>query len=107
LLAIQEGISSRVKFDKSRGHGLIDFIEHCFHLNNETKIVIISGNTAIRIDKKYQIGKRKLFNRERRIIAMNASNDIYDKPDSSNVVNLNLNFPGVLIETTIPLSQLS
>jgi hypothetical protein len=107
LLAIQEGISSRVKFDKSRGHGLIDFIEHCFTLSNETKVILISGKTAIKIDKKYQIGKKLLFDRERRVIAMNESNDIYDKPDSSYVVNLNLNFPGVLIETTIPIDQLS
>lgn len=106
LLAVQEGISSRVKYDKSRGHGLIDFIEHCFNLNSGTRIVLISGNTAIKIDNKYQAGKKNVFDRERRVIAMNESNDIYEKPDSSYVLNLNINFPGVLIETTIPLSQL-
>mgnify|MGYP001767652463 CR=1 FL=1 len=107
LLALQEGVSSRVKFDKSRGHGLIDFIEHCFTLSQETRIVIISGRTAIKIDKSYQIGKKILFERERRVIAMNPTNDIYERPDENYVVNLNVTFPGVLIETTIPLSHLT
>lgn len=107
LLGLQEGISSRVKYDKSRGHGLMDFIEHCFNLNKETRIVLISGNTAIKIDKKYQIGKELLFGRERRVIAMNDANSIYEKPDSKYVINLNLNFPGVLIETTIPLKLIT
>ncbi|HEY5535441.1 MAG TPA: hypothetical protein VIL99_10985 [Ignavibacteria bacterium] len=106
LLAVQEGISSRVKFDKTRGHGLIDFIEHCFNLSTGTRVVLISGNTAVKFDNKYQVGKKWLFDRERRVIAMNEANDIYEKPDSSYVINLNINFPGVLIETTIPLKQL-
>lgn len=106
LLAVQEGISSRVKYDKSRGHGLIDFIEHCFNLSSGTRIVLISGKTAIKVDNKYQVSKKNVFDRERRVIAMNESNDIYEKPDSSYVINLNINFPGVLIETTIPLTQL-
>lgn len=103
LLALQEGISSRVKYDKSRGHGLMDFIEHCFSLNNETRIVLISGNTAIKIDKRYPIGKEYLFGRERRVIALNDTNSIYEKPDNNYVINMNINFPGVLIETKIPL----
>src|SRR6185312_5197413 len=35
LLSLQEGISSRMVYDKSRGHGITDFIEHCFNLNSE------------------------------------------------------------------------
>ena len=103
LLALQEGISSRVVFDKTRGHGITDYIEHCFALNAGTKVVIISGNTAIRIDNKYSIENKFVLGRTRRIIALNDDNDIFTKPDSNYVINMNLNFPGVLIETTIPL----
>lgn len=104
LLALQEGISSRVKYDKSRGHGLMDFIEHCFNLSDETRIVLISGNTAIKIDKRFKVENKMLFNRVRRVIAMNETNDIYERPSSSHVINLDVFFPGVIIETTIPLN---
>lgn len=104
LLALQEGISSVLSADKSRGHGLIDFIEHCFELNNETKITIISGNTAIRIDKKYPIGYQNILGRKRRMIALNAENDIFKKPDDNYVRNIRFTFPGVIILTKIPLT---
>lgn len=103
LLAIQEGISSVIKYDITRGHGLIDFVEHCFNLSNETKIVLISGKTAIRIDNRYQFDNVELFGRVRRVLALNDENDIYKKPSSTHVKNLSVEFPGVLIETTIPL----
>lgn len=104
LLAIQEGISSKISADESRGHGLIDYIENCFSLNKGTRIVIISGKTAIKIDNKYQIGTKNVFDRKRRIIAFNEENDIYTVPSTSNVMSLGYYFPGVIIETTIPLS---
>jgi hypothetical protein len=104
LLAIQEGISSRVKYDKTRGHGLMDFIEHCFNLNENTRVTLISGNTAIKIDKKYRFERKMLFGRERRVLALNESNNIFDKPDESYVLNLDVCFPGVLVETIIPLN---
>lgn len=104
LLAIQEGISSMLEYDKTRGHGLMDFIEHCFNLTQETKIVIISGKTAINIDKNYKAGKQFIFGRERRILALNSENDLFNKPDSGHVKNMSVFFPGVLIETTIPLN---
>lgn len=104
LLAIQEGISSRIKFDKSRGHGLMDFIEHCFILNDNSKISIISGSTAIKIDKTYKIGIKNVLGRPRRILALNSSNDIFEKPDSNYVLNTGINFNGVIIETIIPLN---
>lgn len=103
LLAIQEGISSKLDADVSRGHGLIDFITHCKGLNKETRIVIISGKTAIKIDSDYEISERLVFDRKRKILAFNKNNDIFDKPNPDKVVNLSSNFPGVIIETTIPL----
>lgn len=106
LLALQEGISSRLEFDRSRGHGIIDFIEHCFELNENCKISMISGDTAIKIDKKYRISEVMFSNRTRRILAFNETNNLYEKPDKNYVYNLPLTFPGVIIETRIPLEIL-
>jgi hypothetical protein len=103
LLALQEGISSRLEFDKSRGHGIIDFIEHCFELNENCKISMISGDTAIKIDKKYKISEEFFLDRKRRVLAFNDNNNLYEKPDKDYVCNLPLTFPGVIIETRIPL----
>lgn len=104
LLALQEGVSSRLKYDKTRGHGLIDYIEHCFELSPACRIAIISGRTAIKIDGKYPVAEKFIFGRKRRVIALNEQNDLYVKPDKNYVSNLNVRFPGLIIETTIPLS---
>lgn len=104
LLALQEGISSRLQYDKSRGHGIMDFIEHCFELNENCKISIISGDTAIKIDSNYKIRENTFLGRKRRILAFNPTNDLYEKPDNKFVCNLPLVFPGVIIETRIPLN---
>lgn len=104
LLALQEGISSRLQYDKSRGHGLMDFIEHCFELNDNCKIAMISGDTAIKIDKTYKVEEKEFLGRKRRILAFNKANNLYEKPDSQFVSNLPLVFPGVIIETRIPLN---
>jgi hypothetical protein len=103
LLAVQEGISSRLDADLTRGHGLIDFIDHCFEISSNSKVSIISGKTAIKIDSKYQIGRRNVFGRDRKIIALNKENDIFEKPDSEYVRNMPFHFNGVIIETRIPL----
>lgn len=104
LLAIQEGISSKITGDSSRGHGLTDFIEHCFGLSENTKIRIISGQTAIKIDSRYKLKQGDFLGRNRRIIAFNEQNDIFEKPDSKYVENMSVKFPGVIIETQIPLT---
>ncbi len=103
LLALQEGISSRLIYDESRGHGLMDFIENCFLLNIGTRIVIVSGKTVIKLNSKYQPEQKRVLNRLRRIIALNTENDLFIKPDEDCVQNLKYYFPGVIIETTIPL----
>lgn len=103
LLALQEGISSKLSSDISRGHGLIDFIDRCFALSSDAKIMIISGKTAIKIDTSYKIGNETVFGRSRKIIAFNQENDIFEKPDAKNVFTLPVEFNGTIIETTIPL----
>ncbi|MEI7595834.1 MAG: hypothetical protein WCK02_08820 [Bacteroidota bacterium] len=104
LLAIQEGISSVLSDDISRGHGLIDFIEHCFELSSDSQITLISGQTVIKIDNKYRISQMKVLGRDRRILAFNKENDIFMKPDKDYVKNAKYIFPGVIIETRIPLN---
>lgn len=104
LLSLQEGISSRIEFDKSRGHGITDFIEHCFNLNSGTQISLISGRTAIKIDNKYKLERSFFIDRERRIIAFNEESDLFSKPDSKYVKNMKFAFPGLIIETRIPLN---
>lgn len=106
LLAIQEGISSKLDADISRGHGLIDYIEHCFKLSRNSKVIIISGKTAIKVDSNYNVMNVNALGRMRRILAFNNENDIFEKPDGNNVINLPVKFPGVIIETTIPLNSI-
>ena len=103
LLALQEGISSRLEYDETRGFGLLDFIEYCFALTSKARIAIISGTTAISIDNTYPIGRRHVFGRERRILALNLSNNLMVRPDSEKIRTLSVKFLGVIIETTIPL----
>nr|DAS69793.1 MAG TPA: hypothetical protein [Caudoviricetes sp.] len=104
LLALQEGISSKLDADETRGYGLMDFIEHCFELSIGTKIVIIPGQTTIRIDENYKIQKKEILGRERRVLSFNKEGDILNKPDKNYVLDHGAFFPGVIIETTIPLS---
>jgi hypothetical protein len=106
LLAIQEGISSRIQFDISRGHGIIDLIEHCLDLSSKSRLSIISGRTAIKIDKTYPLERKLILGRERRILALNKANDIFQKPDRDFVINTGVNFNGVIIEATIPLNDI-
>lgn len=106
LLAIQEGVSTEIDKDITRGHGLMDFIEHCFNLTQNCKISILSGNTAIRIDKKYKISEKEIMGVNRRVLAFNDKNDIFEKPDRNSVINNKYAFNGVLIETIIPLDDL-
>ena len=103
-MALQEGISSKLDADETRGYGLMDFIEHCFELSIGTKIVIISGQTTIRIDENYKIQKKEILGRERRVLSFNKEGDILNKPDKNYVLDHGAFFPGVIIETTIPLS---
>jgi hypothetical protein len=72
-------------------------------LNTNSKIAIISGKSAIKIDSTYKISSKDVLGRKRRILAFNEENDIFEKPNQNNVVNLSFNFPGVIIETIIPL----
>lgn len=104
LLAIQEGISSKLENDDSRGHGIIDFIKHCKKMNQSAKITIVSGKTAIKIDNRTEISSQDIFGRSRKVIAFNKENDLFSKPDEKFVSGMKVFFPGVIIETIIPIN---
>ena len=104
LLALQEGISSRLKYDITRGFGLLDYIEYCFALSPHCRISLISGTTAININNKYPVSVRDILGRKRRVLALNPTNDLMLKPDPAHLRTLSVKFPGVIFETTIPLA---
>jgi hypothetical protein len=106
LLAIQEGISSKLSIDNSRGYGIMDFIGHCKDMCKESYMTIISGGTAIKIDSNTIPETAFVLGRKRRVIAFNEKNDLFEKPSKNNVVNMNVYFPGVIIETVIPIDNI-
>lgn len=111
LVALQGHVSSknRSKAD-TRGQGmgdLIDFFQRVHqecveNKSNGAKMAIVSGGTYILFDGTYAM--RDQGNRGR-VIAFNAKNDLYEKPDGKFVKPLgNLHFPGTVISIRFPLS---
>lgn len=112
VFALQEGISrlrnQNVKGYESRGSGTVSMIEKFYELGRCEKgltpqMTIVSGNTQIVFTEKY---KMKLMNfsddpifesGEKKIIAFNEDNDIYSRPDKSNVKRMKEYFPGTII----------
>ncbi|TWR30464.1 hypothetical protein FPZ43_05855 [Mucilaginibacter pallidiroseus] len=107
LLALQEGISSKLKEDESRGHGLIDFIEKVKLLNPRSQISVISGNTGIYLNNNSAMSESFLIDRERKQITLNQEGNLLSSPNLENLKHLKYQFPGVLIETIIPLNDVS
>jgi len=107
LYALQDGVTS-VK-DKQRGNGSIHFIESFFNLKGDTDhdnssfLTIISGNTRIIFDGKYQIQEKprgkegKLY----KMMTFNDSGNIEDKPDPQYVMYTENTFPGTMIVAKI------
>ncbi len=107
LYALQDGVTS-VKA-KQRGNGSIHFIESFFNLkgntdhDNSSFLTIISGNTRIIFDGKYQI-QEKPRGKEGKIYKMmtfNDSGNIEDKPDPKYVMYTENTFPGTMIVAKI------
>lgn len=111
LFSLQEGISrlrnKDVTGNTKRGTGTIRLIENfekigqtCY--DRKSLMTITSGNTHIRFDGKYSL-KKELFRdkvlgvNNRKIIAFNKDNDIFEPPDPSNVYKLSEFFPGTII----------
>jgi hypothetical protein len=114
LMALQGNVSSKNSSElDTRGQGtvdLIDFFQKVFDecalgSKNQAKMAIISGGTYILFDGKYKM--RESAGRGK-VIAFNATNNLYDKPDPQYVRPLQgLHFPGTIISIRFPLSTVS
>lgn len=107
LYALQEGVTSVP--DKKRGNGSIQLIESFFSLKGDMNddhssfLTIMSGNTRIIFDGKYQIVEKQRGMEEKpfKMMTFNESGDIEDKPDPKCVTFANNFFPGTLITAKI------
>lgn len=114
LIALQGHVSSKNQTTQdTRGQGTGDLIDFFQRMHKEcaahspiaAKMAIISGGTYILFDGTYKM--REVGGRGK-VIAFNAANDLYDKPDSNYVKPLGpLKFPGTIISVRFPLSAAS
>lgn len=110
LAALQSHISCKNLDETSdRGQGTVDLIEFFQKVarecvtsrSKEAKMALVTGNTHITFDERYQI---KMNEEGREVIAFNESNDLYQKPDGEYVQHLSdVHFPGALIAIRFPL----
>lgn len=107
LYALQEGVTSVSQ--RKRGNGSIHFIESFFQLkgdmehDNSSCLTLLSGNTRIKFDGKYQIKKipRGKDGKLYKMMTFNDSGDIEQPPDKKYVTFAENFFPGTLIVAKI------
>ncbi|MBR7793719.1 hypothetical protein KDM87_14060 [Undibacterium sp. FT147W] len=114
LMALQGHVSSKnTSKNDTRGQGTGDLIgffqkvyKECAATSKiKAKMAIVSGGTYFLFDGKYEM--RESAGRGK-VIAFNAANDLYQKPDSEYVKPLaDLHFPGTIISIRFPLSSKS
>lgn len=85
-----------------RGTGTIRFIEAFMAMGQTTKndrpvMSLTSGHTHILFDGKYVLKEEKIKNEIVKVIAFNKNNNLKDKPDKDYVKDINVKFPGVII----------
>lgn len=85
-----------------RGTGTIQFIEAFMDMgqtiqNDKPTMSLVSGNTHILFDGTYTLKEQIISNEKVKVIAFNRSNNLKDKPDKNYVKDLNIKFPGVII----------
>ena len=87
-----------------QGQGTADMIEFFQKLGQSGKskvpprMCVVSGNTCIHFDGKYQLQRQTpASGLTRRIIAFNSANDLAERPDERYVKHMKERFPGTLI----------
>lgn len=85
-----------------RGTGTIQFIEAFMDMgqtiqNDKPIMSLVSGNTHILFDGTYTLKEQIISNEKVKVIAFNKNNNLKDKPDKNYVKDLNIKFPGVII----------
>jgi len=116
VIALQEHVSSKNRDAMdSRGQGTVEFIEFfqkvCAECSPDSpvkaRMAILSGSTHILFDGKYKLQGRG-NDQHGKVIAFNASNSLYLKPDPNYVRSLgSLTFPGTIISIRFPLGTRS
>lgn len=106
LYGLQEGFSSLLHTDKSRGIGTMTFIRSFMELgynSNEYKSIlyILSGRSLIKCTKNY----KPIFKNGRYYLPLNVENDLTLPPSNNNVRCFKENFPGTLLLTKIYLDK--
>lgn len=108
LYALQEGVSrfnrATGELETDRGQGTAELIEFFQRLGQkrsqggEPRMCIVSGRTHIMFDGRYQMKKMaRPHGAPRRVVALNTTNDLREKPDKDCVTTLKKPFPGTLI----------
>jgi hypothetical protein len=113
LYALQEGVTTVPTTEYlKRGNGSISFIEKFFKIkesvkmDNISKLSILSGNTSIIFDGKYELTEGKNTHGEKcTYMTFNKSGSIYDKPDKEYVKFVKYNFPGTIISAKILFNE--
>ncbi len=113
LVALQGDISTKnVDELGDRGQGTVDMInffqqvqkECSNNLGSIAKMAVLSGNTHILFDGKYDM---QVDRNDRSIIAFNKSNSLNEKPDSNCIQNLGkVYFPGTIISFRFSVKNL-
>ena len=112
LYALQDGIS-RFKDRNSnsdRGSGTIKLISIFQAIGRDSNgllpsMSITSGKTQIIFNEKYKMLPMDINGTQKKIIAFNKDNNIDMPPDSDNIKDLNVYFPGTVISMEFYIDQ--
>lgn len=90
------------KSNPDRGTGTIKFMESFMQMgkkaNNENpKMSLLSGNTHILFDGKYNLKEENFNGANIKVIAFNDNNNLKEKPNKDYVKHISEKFPGVII----------
>lgn len=108
LYALQDAVT---RLDSVRGTGTMLYLKNFLELKgttqkDESKLVIISGNTRIIFDGTYPIfEKENRFGEKFKMISFNKSNDIRELPDDKFVIFAENYFPGTIISARILIKE--
>lgn len=113
LYALQEGVTTVPSTEYvKRGNGSISFIEKFFNIKESvemdsiSKLSILSGNTSIIFDGKYELTEGKNTHGEKcTFMTFNKNGNIFDKPDKDYVKFVKYNFPGTIISAKILFNE--
>ena len=104
LFSLQQRVSRIVNKGVVRGNGTVTFIENILNLFNTQKsknkscFSITSGKCSILFDGTYNLSEVEYSEGfKNKVIAFNASNNLYESPDSNYVRTIENSFPGTIL----------